>query len=103
MRFVLTIILLLTNALHAADRTPPPTGNYVFTQVYELTNCAEFEDTRGPIAHCKRTETKKFKIGEEIKVDQFFFDDKSDSFGAKYVHLGTNRSIPLNVIKLKTK
>lgn len=103
MRFLATLLLYLTTNIFAADLISQPVGTYIFTKNYELTGCAEFEDTHGPIAQCKRLETKHFTKNDEIKVDEFFFDDKTNTFGAKYVHLGQFRRIPLDIIKLKPK
>ena len=93
------LLLLLSFIAFAAPEPIPPVGNYQFLDKFELTNCAEYGDTRGIVAHCKRFETKHFKKDDVIKVEEFFWDDKTNSFGAKYVHLGTFRSIPMKLLK----
>ena len=96
MRLLASLLIFLTTSIFANVQTPPmPQGTYSFTKKYELTGCAEYSDHQ-----CKKHETRKFAVNDQINVYEFFFDDKTNRFSAKYVHLKQFRSIPLEVIKL---
>lgn len=84
----------------AKDMTPVP-GTYVFIEPFSLTGCAQYQGGRGIVNHCLKEETKSFIVGEEIQGNEFFYDDTTMDFGVKYVFLGTNRRVPLKLLKKK--
>ena len=96
MKLLASLLIFFSTNIFGNVQTPPlQQGTYIFTQKYELTGCSEYSDRL-----CKKHETRKFAVNDEINVYEFFFDDQTNSFGAKYVHLKQFRKIPLEVIKL---
>lgn len=78
-----------------ADEARPPVGIYALIYDFSLEGCAEYENSKGPAAQCKKKEARQFQKGELLAVDEFFWDDATKSWGAKFVYLGQDRSIPL--------
>ncbi len=83
----------------ARAESPPPTGIYTVVSEFLLEGCAEYENSRGVAAHCKKTEKRTYPKGQLLAVDEFFWDDAAKSWAAKVIHLGQNRSIPITAIE----
>lgn len=82
-----------------SSQTTPTAGIYTFLSEFSLEGCAEFEDSRGTAAHCKKTEKRTYQKGQLLAVDEFFWDDAAKSWGARVMHLGQNRSVPMTALQ----
>ncbi len=97
--FILLTALALNAPSIVMGADTPPVGRYIFTESFSLTGCANHGGGRGIVNECLKEETKKYAPGDELQAAEFLYDDKESSFGVKVIYLGTNRRIPMRVLK----
>jgi hypothetical protein len=96
---ILILLLALTIPALAAP-AQPSVGTYKFTKDHTVKVATKFAGGRGidpnPVEWAERT----YKPGETLKVDEFFWDDKTKTWSAKLVFHGTNLGVPMSKLKL---
>lgn len=100
MRNLMIILLIVFMAsLVVAKPTQPKPGQYKFTQEHTLKVATKYAGGRGIDPNPVEWAERKYKPGDIIEVEEFFWISEDNDFAAKVVFHGTNRSVPMKKLK----